>query len=68
MLPHRPRVLIGQQVLYFFPYGQWVGIRSRRALLGNHLWHSGRVKPRGMQFHFLLGGYCSKPPFGSCKR
>ena len=32
MLPHRPRVLIGQQVLYFLPYGQWVGIRSRRAV------------------------------------
>ena len=63
-----PVLPIGQQVLYFLPYGQWVGIRSRRALLGNHLWHSGRVKPRGMQFHFLLGGYCSKPPFGSCKR
>ena len=63
-----PVLPIGQQVLYFLPYGQWVGIRSRRALLGNHLWHSGRVKPRGMQFHFLSGGYCSKLPFGSCKR
>ena len=63
-----PVLPIGQQVLYFLPYGQWVGIRSRRALLGNHLWHSERVKPRGMQFHFLSGGYCSKPPFGSCKR
>ena len=63
-----PVLPIGQQVLYFLPYGQWVGIRSRRALLGSHLWHSGRVKPRGMQFHFLSGGYCSKPPFGSCKR
>lgn len=33
MLPHRPVLPIGQQVLYFLPYGQWVGIRSRRALV-----------------------------------
>lgn len=50
MPPHRPRVADRSAGVVFLPYGQWVGIRSRRALVdATELHRTARQRKRNRQ-------------------